>query len=266
MNNCTPIQGERGVTLLRVRGGSSLGRADDCAAIGRMMATHRACASRSLPTRARGFPWLFLAALAFSGSIHSPAHGQIYAGTGDTGTVLLSNHASAETPQMLVAGERTAMPDAPARAPSPEGTRAAPHRAAPTALREPIRDAARRHAVPESLLTAVVAVESGFDPRARSPKGAMGLMQLMPDTAKRFGVKNAYAVDENLRGGAAYLRWLMDLFADDLTLALAAYNAGEGAVDRAGRRVPPYAETQTYVRKVLAHAATSAARDIPLAR
>jgi soluble lytic murein transglycosylase-like protein len=189
------------------------------------------------------------------------AHGQIYSGTDDSGTVVLSNHASPVTPQVLVAGEKPAAPDALPTASSPAGVRVAPHRSAPPALRSSIRDAAQRHAVPELLLTAVVAVESGFDPRARSPKGAMGLMQLMPNTARRFGVKDAFAVDENLRGGAAYLRWLMDLFPGDLTLALAAYNAGEGAVDRAGRRIPPYLETQTYVRKVLAHVATSEARD-----
>ena len=118
-----------------------------------------------------------------------------------------------------------------------------------------IRDAARRHAVSESLLTAVIAVESGFDPRAVSPKGAKGLMQLMPATARRFGVKDVFAVHDNLQGGAAYLRQLITLFENDLSLALAAYNAGEGAVMRAGRRIPAYPETREYVAKVLAYAA-----------
>jgi soluble lytic murein transglycosylase-like protein len=197
------------------------------------------------------------ALLAVSLSMPMFVFGQVYSGADASGTIVLSNHASPEASQMLIAPEPPASTTALPSAVAPGGTSAPRPRPAPHALQGSIRDAAQRHAVPESLLTAVVAVESGFDPRARSPKGAMGLMQLMPDTARRFGVRNAYAVDENLRGGAAYLRWLMDLFPDDLTLALAAYNAGEGAVERAGRRVPPYQETQAYVRKVLAHAATS---------
>ena len=121
----------------------------------------------------------------------------------------------------------------------------------PAALDSDIRAAAQTHGLPLPLLSAVISVESGFDPRAVSPKGARGLMQLMPATAKRFGVNDVFAVSDNLRGGAAYLRHLMDLFDSDLNLVLAAYNAGEGAVMRAGRRVPAFPETQQYVAKVL---------------
>ena len=101
------------------------------------------------------------------------------------------------------------------------------------------------------LVRAVVLVESGFRPQALSPAGARGLMQLMPATAARFGVHDPADVDENLRGGTTYLVHLLRLFGGDVRLALAAYNAGEGAVIRHGRRVPPYAETRAYVPAVL---------------
>lgn len=99
------------------------------------------------------------------------------------------------------------------------------------------------------LVLAVIQVESNFNPKARSPKQAQGLMQLIPATAKRFGVADAYDPHQNLHGGMAYLRWLIDHFDGDLKLALAGYNAGEGAVERHGG-VPPYAETQNYVRRI----------------
>lgn len=97
---------------------------------------------------------------------------------------------------------------------------------------------------------AIARAESNFDPAARSPKNAQGLMQLIPDTAERFGVRNAFDPEQNVRGGLAYLRWLLKRFDGNVTLASAAYNAGEGAVDRFGG-VPPYAETQEYVRRIL---------------
>ncbi len=101
-----------------------------------------------------------------------------------------------------------------------------------------------------ALVKAVVHVESAFNPDAVSPKGAMGLMQLMPATAQRFGVRNAFHPEDNVKGGVKYLKLLLDRYDDDLRLALAAYNAGEGAVDQF-REVPPYSETQEYVRRVL---------------
>lgn len=110
---------------------------------------------------------------------------------------------------------------------------------------------APRFAVDPRLALAIVRTESNFDAAAVSPKNAQGLMQLIPETAERFGVRNALDPEQNLRGGLAYLRWLLKQFEGDVALAAAAYNAGEGAVARHGG-VPPYAETEEYVRRVLA--------------
>lgn len=101
------------------------------------------------------------------------------------------------------------------------------------------------------VVLAVMQQESNFDPLAQSPRNAQGLMQLIPDTARRFNVRNAADPAQNIRGGMAYLRWLLAYFEGDLVLALAAYNAGERAVERY-RGVPPYAETRLYVRKIIA--------------
>ena len=110
---------------------------------------------------------------------------------------------------------------------------------------------AREARLPAALLHAVVKAESAYDPDALSRKGARGLMQLMPETAKAYGVSDAWDPQQNLRGGARYLNRLIEMFDQDLTLALAAYNAGENAVKRHGNRIPPYPETRTYVERVL---------------
>jgi len=112
-----------------------------------------------------------------------------------------------------------------------------------------IAAAARAHGVSEVLLLAVIAVESAGQPKAVSPKGARGLMQLIPATARRFGVADSFDPAQNILGGAAYLDWLLRNFGEDAILALAGYNAGEGAVER-HQGVPPYSETRNYVVKV----------------
>lgn len=112
---------------------------------------------------------------------------------------------------------------------------------------------ARQARLSADLLHAVILAESAYNPEAKSPAGAMGLMQLMPDTASRYGVANVWDPVQNLEGGARYLRDLLDMFENNLRLALAAYNAGEGAVKKYGNRIPPYPETQDYVEKVVAY-------------
>jgi soluble lytic murein transglycosylase-like protein len=109
---------------------------------------------------------------------------------------------------------------------------------------------ARRHGLSDDLVRAVIQVESAFNPLALSPKGAMGLMQLMPATADELGVINPFDPDENVRAGVAYLRRLIDRYDGRVELALAAYNAGPGAVDKYGEQVPPYRETRDYVRRI----------------
>ena len=124
-----------------------------------------------------------------------------------------------------------------------------------------IRTAAARHGVDESIVRAIIHAESSFNPNARSRVGAQGLMQLMPPTARRFGVSNSYDPVQNIGGGVQYLAWLLKRYNGDLTLAAAGYNAGEGAVARYGNKVPPYAETQRYVKRVLARYFASLSQD-----
>lgn len=112
-----------------------------------------------------------------------------------------------------------------------------------------IRQAAQTHGIAEGLIKAVMHTESGFNSNARSPVGAQGLMQLMPATAQRFKVSNAFDPQQNIFGGAKYLSWLLKRFNGNTQLALAAYNAGEGNVDKYGG-IPPFRETQDYVRRV----------------
>jgi soluble lytic murein transglycosylase-like protein len=107
------------------------------------------------------------------------------------------------------------------------------------------------HSLSPALVRAVIQAESAWNVRAVSPKGAVGLMQLMPATATELGVNDPFDPVQNIRGGVKYLRFLLDRYDGNFELALAAYNAGPGAVDRYGRKVPPYRETQAYVRKIV---------------
>jgi soluble lytic murein transglycosylase-like protein len=192
-----------------------------------------------------------LAALAWP----SPADAQIYAWRDAGGNLVLSDRrldATATTYEVP-------------QAPSFRSTR--PVASSDVDDFEPlVQDHAARQNLRPDLVRAVIQVESGFNPWARSPKGAMGLMQLMPATARELGVRNAYDPEENIRGGTEYLRQLLDKYEGNEELALAAYNAGSNAVDRYGRRVPPYRETKDYVRKVGSVAdgtLTGARRDAP---
>ena len=114
-----------------------------------------------------------------------------------------------------------------------------------------VLEEARTLRIDPRLVLAVMRVESGFDPLARSPKNAQGLMQLIPETAQRFNVADAFDPQQNVRGGMTYLRWLLAYYRGEVALAVAAYNAGEGAVDRF-RGVPPYPETLAYVQRIRA--------------
>jgi len=118
-----------------------------------------------------------------------------------------------------------------------------------TPFEKVIRSAADRYRVDADLIHCVIAIESNFDPKAVSPKNARGLMQLLPQTAAQFGVKDIFDPEENVNAGTRYLRQLMDRY-NNLTLALAAYNAGPERVDQYGRRVPPYLETMKYVQRI----------------
>ena len=116
-----------------------------------------------------------------------------------------------------------------------------------------IQRAALTHGLDPKLLHAVIRAESGYNPHAVSDKGAMGLMQLMPGTASRFGAANPYDPEQNVKAGARYLKELLEQFDNDLVLSIAAYNAGEKNIQKYGYRIPPFQETQEYVRRVLEH-------------
>ena len=152
--------------------------------------------------------------------------------------------------QHWASASRPATPSSPTRA----GASVAPLFATAAARRWTplINRMAQREGLDPALAHAVIATESEYRPTARSPKGAVGLMQLMPATAERFGVPRAqrHVPEANLRAGLRYLKWLIAHFDGDVRLALAGYNAGEGAVQKYGNRIPPYPETQNYVRKV----------------
>ena len=126
-----------------------------------------------------------------------------------------------------------------------------------------ILDAARKFDVDAALVSAVIKAESDFNPRALSPKGARGLMQLMPGTARRFGVTNSYDPIANIYGGTRYLRWLLDTFDRNADLAVAAYNAGEGNVWKY-KGVPPFRETVHYLQRIARHFSQSATPSAPV--
>ena len=172
-------------------------------------------------------------------AVASPARAQIHTWTDGNGHLVLSNRPKGGNEQAYVVPQaesiRATRPADPAKY---------------TLYDNLIRDNAQWQGVRADLVRAVIQVESGFNAWAKSPKGAMGLMQLMPDTMREFHVSDAYNPGENIRGGVAYLKQLLDKYSNNEILALAAYNAGPGAVDKHGQTVPPYKETQDYVARV----------------
>ena len=182
------------------------------------------------------------AAAAFLLALAEPALAEIQVVRGTDGAIVASNRSGGAYAR-------------PAGTPAQPRAEVAASPSAPGELAALIDQAARRHGLSSDLILAVVATESAFDPGAVSPKGARGLMQLMPNTAEELGVTDLYDPQRNLEGGVRHLRALLDSFEGNLPLALAAYNAGETAVRRYGG-VPPYPETQDYVRKVLRLAGT----------
>lgn len=186
------------------------------------------------------------------------ASAQIYTWRDANGNLVLSDTPPAESAAQLHS-YAVANSTAPVRATRPASDRYQNN------YDDVIVEHARAQGIRPDLVRAVIQVESGYDPHALSPKGAMGLMQLMPYTASALGVTRPYDPEQNIRGGVKYLRQLLDRYGDNEELALAAYNAGPGAVGRYGNRVPPYRETREYVRKVRTRtnvSATSAPRRI----
>lgn len=180
-----------------------------------------------------------------------PGWGNIYAYTAEDGTVSLTNVPTdarftlfVGTPDPAGAALRgIADPDGKSGRAMADGRIAGYHAI--------VDEASRAYGLESALLHAVISVESSYNPKAVSRKGAKGLMQLMPETARRYGVADAFDARQNVHGGARYLRDLLSTFNNNVSLALAAYNAGEQAVLKHGRRIPPYGETQRYVPLVL---------------
>jgi soluble lytic murein transglycosylase-like protein len=172
----------------------------------------------------------------------SPAYAQIYSWRDANGHLVLANN-----PQP---GAATMVRSYPVPASTTIRTTSQVSRDRAVMYDGLITEHARLNDVRPDLVRAVVQVESAYNPYAESPKGAQGLMQLMPATAHQFGVKNAFNPEENVRAGVAYLRQLLDRYGNNETLALAAYNAGPGAVDKYDQTVPPYAETRNYVARI----------------
>jgi hypothetical protein len=186
----------------------------------------------------------------------APARAQIYSWRDANGNLVASDH----PPQ--AADRSFKVIGTPFRSTRPAETRYA------GSYDNLIEKHAAAYAVSPKLVRAVIQVESGFNPRAVSARGAMGLMQLMPATAIEMGVRDVFDPEENIRGGVAYLRYLLNRYAGDVRLALAAYNAGPVAVDRHGYQVPAFGETQKYVSQVRSRteAGGSAAPSAPQAR
>ncbi|HWJ35188.1 MAG TPA: lytic transglycosylase domain-containing protein [Steroidobacteraceae bacterium] len=189
-------------------------------------------------------PWFGLLCAVAALVLPGLARADIYAFTDSNGVTHFSNVPSDARFKLLIA------------APAESNAIVAPGKTIDWLARsakydQAIAGAAKANTVQAALVRAVIAVESGFNPRAVSKRGAVGLMQLQPATARRYGVKDIYDPEQNIRAGTRYLSDLLTRFDSNLELALAAYNAGEEAVERYGRHIPPYAETLAYVPSVM---------------
>lgn len=187
----------------------------------------------------------------FTVGISSSSAGQMYIYQDKNGSTLLTNRKSYD--QSLKKVKVTYYPDSNIHSYTNWGASEASvlpsYNKNKNAFDHIIKQAALQHGVSEGLIKAVMHTESGFNVNARSPVGAQGLMQLMPATARRFNVTNAFDAQQNIFAGAKYLSWLLKRFGGNTQMALAAYNAGEGNVDKYGG-IPPFRETQDYVRRV----------------
>ena len=194
---------------------------------------------RARTLRGSQFAWLIFVLTLLT--VH-PAMADIYGFTDAHGVLHLNDFRVDERYQVLLRHSRPTEQPVAEQAPS----------STPGDYRAIVETAARKFQLSPALLHAVITVESAYNPRAMSRKGALGLMQLMPETAQRYGVSDRRDAAENVRGGAHYLRDLLRLFDNDVRLALAAYNAGEAAVLRYGGAIPPFSETRSYVERVIA--------------
>ena len=202
-----------------------------------------------------------LCALALLALAAAPCSADIYGFIDENGTAHFSDVQHDPRYKLYMKTRPAAEPTAPPQASletAPNADAPAPRNVMPVTkahkrYADMIARVAHEQKLDPALLHAVVTVESAYNSQAKSPKGATGLMQLMPATAKRYGVTDLLNPLENLRAGARYLRYLLALFNNNLRLVLAAYNAGEGAVIRFGNRIPPYPETLAYVPRVLQH-------------
>lgn len=187
-------------------------------------------------------PLLVVACLALPAAVHAEIYMQVEA----DGSVTLTDEVRGSGYQRMTPG-----PAAPPR-PAAQGAGDPPGDWADLPFAPLVAAAAAEHDVPEALIHAVIRAESNYDPAAVSPQGAVGLMQLMPATARELGLNDARDPAANIRAGTQYLKRLLGMFGNDVALALAAYNAGPAAVTRSGG-TPPYGETRRYVPRVIKH-------------
>ncbi|CAE6728532.1 lytic transglycosylase domain-containing protein [Paraburkholderia haematera] len=189
---------------------------------------------------------IFIACVMLIVATPGAVRAEIFGAVASNGAIILTNEPGKAGLAVIVAGDPLAERNT-------KRAEAASSRGGDASLyADVIDEASRTFRVQPELLRAVIDVESRYNPKAVSDKGAQGLMQLMPDTARRFAGRDMFNPRDNVLTGARYLRFLLDLFKDDVELTLAAYNAGENAVIRAGYRVPSLPETRLYVPRVLA--------------